>query len=247
LNLKKLLIIPIVIVGLIFIQQAAHAALVIDSFVTVFDVSGESGWNGTSPSAVGPGSGVTSLTQTGIAGAVGDRTATFTGDNSRNALIIASGVSIDNNGNIVSPAPGQGILTINTQAGSMSYDMEMSYAVTDLDMSMYDRFVFNFSGDLDDRTPPASLPFTISLTSGTVTDEAGVTLSADGGPYEILFSDFSGIDFSDIDGISLLSSDGVLSPDFGISSITAVPVPGAVWLLVSGLIGLIGLRKRNRK
>jgi hypothetical protein len=26
-----------------------------------------------------------------------------------------------------------------------------------------------------------------------------------------------------------------------------VPIPGAVWLLVSGLLGLVGLRRRSRK
>jgi len=35
--------------------------------------------------------------------------------------------------------------------------------------------------------------------------------------------------------------------DVTLTSITAIPIPGAVWLLGSGLIGLVGLRKKFRK
>ncbi|MCK6371213.1 MAG: PEP-CTERM sorting domain-containing protein, partial [Gammaproteobacteria bacterium] len=114
-------------------------------------------------------------------------------------------------------------------------------------LSAGDRFVFNLSGDLDaPRNPVAFLPFDIELTSGATTDTAGVIVSADGA-YQILFSSFSGIDFSDIDGIKLLSTNsGVLSPDLALSAleVQVVPVPAAVWMFGSAL-GLLGWVRRR--
>ncbi len=39
---------------------------------------------------------------------------------------------------------------------------------------------------------------------------------------------------------------GFLGPNFRYEP-TVVPIPGAVWLLGSGLVGLVGLRRRNKK
>ena len=223
-------------------SASAHATVIIDNFTTVFDVTGEAGWNGTNGNAVGPRSNVTTLAQTGVGGAVGDRTATFTGDNPGNGLIIIPDNTIDSSGNFVA-APGTGVLTVNTNAGSLAFNLILDYDVTDLDLSAESRFEFNMSGDLDDHVPAAFLPFDIELTSGANTSTAGVTLGADGA-YEILFSSFVGIDFSDIDGITITSWDGVTSPDYAISEIVATPEPGTGLLVGLGM-GLMGWSRRR--
>ncbi len=232
--------------------MATAGTIYIDSFFTPFDVSGEAGWNGTNGAAVGNRSNVFTLTQTSPTGAIGDRTASFTGQ-AGDGLVISNnggnGITLDSSGAVVAPAPNNGILTLNTNAGNSSYSMDIAYAVTNLDLSLGDRFSFNLNGDLDaPRDPVASLPFDIKLTSGANMFTAGATLSADGS-YEILFSAFTGIDFSDIDGIKLLSTNGgVPSPDLAISAITVqtVPIPAAVWLFGSGLLGLVGVARRKK-
>lgn len=77
----------------------------------------------------------------------------------------------------------------------------------------------------------------IGFSPRSVRPHKALKLTPDGA-YEILFSAFAGIDFSDIDGIKLLSQDGVLSPDFGISAVKAVPEPATAFLLAGGLAGL---------
>jgi len=228
------------------VGQLQAANIVIDSFETAFDVTGEAGWNGTFGTHLGPRSGVTILTQTGISGAIGDRTTLFTGDDALNSATILSGYTLDTSGILIASS-GKGVLNVNTSAGSTAYDLQISYSVTDLDLSTGDRFKFNFSGDLDNRLPPVAIPLNIELTSGLITDTANVILSADGGPYEILFSAYSGIDFSDIDAIRLFSSDGVASPDFSLSSIEVrvVPIPAAFWLFGSALAFLGWTRKKS--
>ena len=65
--------------------------------------------------------------------------------------------------------------------------------------------------------------------------------------YEIPFSSLSsGADLTAVDIIALEFSTDPLSPDrtnITIDSFQVVPIPGAVWLLGSGLLGVIGLRK----
>jgi len=46
-----------------------------------------------------------------------------------------------------------------------------------------------------------------------------------------------------LDGVTLPEGDSTFSGNF---TITAVPVPAALWLLGSGLLGLIGIRRRRR-
>ena len=52
--------------------------------------------------------------------------------------------------------------------------------------------------------------------------------------------DWEGFTLSDYTTIIAIETDSTLNPDIGV-----VPVPAAVWLFGSGLIGLVGLRRRK--
>jgi hypothetical protein len=91
----------------------------------------------------------------------------------------------------------------------------------------------------------------IEAAAGQTYDIASISFAVmDVTPFDGL-SDFSlvsqiGTDGADLRGLFELSAthqfDGAVGADVG-----AVPVPAAVWLLGSGLIGLVGLRHRNGK
>jgi hypothetical protein len=75
-------------------------------------------------------------------------------------------------------------------------------------------------------------------------------------PQDYIVDQWTWVDLSglgDIVGLeaTLSSSDvgewGMNTPAyFAMDNLNAVPVPGAVWLLCSGLLGLVGIRRRNR-
>lgn len=55
----------------------------------------------------------------------------------------------------------------------------------------------------------------------------------------------SSLSFSDVD-LGDEWGDSITDPSLETGSVTVVPVPTALWLLGSGLIGLVGLRRRGR-
>jgi hypothetical protein len=66
------------------------------------------------------------------------------------------------------------------------------------------------------------------------------------------FSDASGFYLSNPPGIGVAAGDGLGNSTFesfnaGNWTLTTVPTPAAIWLLGSGLIGLIGMRKKSAK
>jgi hypothetical protein len=73
------------------------------------------------------------------------------------------------------------------------------------------------------------------LTYITHTDDSTVSFEAQAGQvYSILLGGYSGA--------------GNFGPHAGYSlSISSVPVPGAVWLFVSAMFGLVGFQRRKQK
>jgi hypothetical protein len=75
----------------------------------------------------------------------------------------------------------------------------------------------------------------VGLTYITHTDDSTVSFEAQAGQvYSILLGGYSGA--------------GNFGPHAGYSlSISSVPVPGAVWLFVSAMFGLVGFQRRKQK
>jgi hypothetical protein len=92
---------------------------------------------------------------------------------------------------------------------------------------------------------------TITVTAynlgGTQVDVRSVPVPSDD-IYEAMDISFSGIQVH-----KLVVADSSGTKQFGIDDVSSnvigasVPIPGAVWLLGSGLVGLLGLRKRMKK
>lgn len=80
---------------------------------------------------------------------------------------------------------------------------------------------------------------------GTQISPLGNNYDNDGIPWVFAFSGLTaGIDHIDIDFTGTKTSGlGLAFNNF--SATSAVPIPGAVWLLGSGLVGLIGIRRRK--
>ena len=55
------------------------------------------------------------------------------------------------------------------------------------------------------------------------------------------------LDFVWIKSLAIAENDDSETDYIGAWVTTAVPIPGAVWLFASGLIGLVGIRRRFRK
>ncbi len=147
-----------------------------------------------------------------------------------------------------------GYVESSATAGS-TYTDQSSYAygdaVIDLDFSLdgtytYDFFSRNmeawgnanvyydlYSYDSD------SIIFSSFLTNGT--DSPWLTGSLSAGSYNLIVEAIS-----DADGVSYAYDIGSAYGDFGLE-LTAVPVPAAVWLFGSGLIGLAGFARRKAR
>ncbi len=94
----------------------------------------------------------------------------------------------------------------------------------------------------------------VSLDGITVLEnvEVGVVGSTEASVYEYTITDLSILSDGELTYLIEAGVDGSARTDFIVDSValkietpSAVPVPGAVWLLGSGLLGLAGLRRRN--
>ncbi len=80
---------------------------------------------------------------------------------------------------------------------------------------------------------------------GTINSPVGDSLALDGLPWVFAFTGLTqGIDHIDID-FTGSKTQGIGLAFNNFSATSAVPIPGAIWLLGSGLLGLVGIRKRN--
>jgi len=78
----------------------------------------------------------------------------------------------------------------------------------------------------------------------TIISPLGNDLTLDGRPFTFGFSGLSGIDQIRIDFISQKSKIGLAFNNFSPTT-TVVPVPAAIWLFGSGMLGLIGVARRK--
>jgi hypothetical protein len=79
----------------------------------------------------------------------------------------------------------------------------------------------------------------------TLTSPLGNNLALDGLPWVFNFTGLTtAIDHIDID-FTGTKTGGIGLAFNNFSATSAVPIPGAIWLLGSGLLGLVGIRRRN--
>ncbi len=102
--------------------------------------------------------------------------------------------------------------------------------------------------DIDGGNKTEQYSVTAYLENGateTILSPEGNNLDLDGLPWVFKFTSLdSAIDHIDIDFTgSKTSGIGLAFNNF--SATSAVPIPGAIWLLGSGLLGLVGIRRRN--
>jgi hypothetical protein len=63
---------------------------------------------------------------------------------------------------------------------------------------------------------------------------------------DFLFSSFSGIDFNSIKSVEVFY-EGDFSNDLAFHSVSTVPIPAAAWLLCTGIVGLVALKRKVLK
>ena len=93
----------------------------------------------------------------------------------------------------------------------------------------------------NDFTLPVDPSLTLAdMTAGTSADAMALYAgSAGGAGFDLAESGYNWIEYIKVEGVSGFSGGEIDA----FSDVAAVPIPGAVWLLVSGMIGLIGSRK----
>jgi hypothetical protein len=164
--------------------------------------------------------------QTGLAGVLGG---------GRDAVI--SHVVGTANSDIVTDPPS---LTMNHNAGASAI-LEVHYGTAgsldaDLTPNSADAIEFYVGGDM--YAGPRPVPCTVTVTSGAGTaGEVTASVTQDlieNGVYTYPFADFTGVDFTDVDQLSILfDASAVTAVDFGIGPIQTngqvVPVDAANW------------------
>lgn len=199
---------------LLALPAAARADRVIDSFSNPFPMTTLPGssspapliWTGTLAGSSQPQDSASQDNLSGVLG--GHRFAMVEEDTATNLLITASTGS----------AGGQYQLSYSTATGKSGVLTLQYGALRDLDADLLSdggrAFELAIVGDMDNGAQPRPVQLEITVHSGVASAQATRTLLADG-VYQIPFSAFPGIDFSDVDFVMFeLDASQVSSVDY---------------------------------
>lgn len=168
----------------------------------------------------------------------GQRIATVVRDGGFGGAITASKTAGGGVVSVTNATIATGVLTL-TYNGFSNLDLsgENAFEVT---LPLLENSFAAGDGELD-------LSVTVVSVGGTDTvlvDAGGVPgRIEDPGTFIIAFSDFSGVDFSDVSELTFTFDSAIIGTVFDVSSLRAIPEPGTV---AFGLIGLSFLFKRRR-
>ncbi|ACY14590.1 hypothetical protein [Haliangium ochraceum] len=184
---------------LMALPAAAHAERVIDSFANAFPQTTVPGtstqapilWAGSLNGSTRSGHAVS---QSGLNGVIGGSRYAMVQESTRSNSVIAS-TGPAGNTNELSYATGSGPSGILTLEYGRTSDLN-----ADLWSDGGVAFEFEVDGDMDDSSQPrpVSLLVTVESNGGAVRRSASITV-VDDGVYQIPYSSFPGIDFSDVD------------------------------------------------
>ena len=134
--------------------------------------------------------------------------------------------------------PGSYFLTdTNIQANAENYFIQFSSPVADISLDLY---------DFDNGTGSAVLTaYSGAIWTGSVGTYTVSSPPGDGSVVNLFITDPT----SDILSVSLTWINGSIDDETGIDNISfnTVPIPGALWLLGSGLMGMVAMRRRKGK
>ncbi|HYQ73071.1 MAG TPA: VPLPA-CTERM sorting domain-containing protein, partial [Gammaproteobacteria bacterium] len=141
---------------------------------------------------------------------------------------------------------GHVTMTANNSVGIGTF----SYFGSAIDLSAYTGLFFDWGADL----PGASVDiiFHDASTSQTVASWSSLANTGGSSPAELITQATMMIVWGSLDSAAITQIDfvvnGVANMDTIIDNITAVvPVPAAVWLFGSGLLGLAGVARRRKR
>ena len=136
-----------------------------------------------------------------------------------------------------------------TMAGGNSNGIgTYTYAGSAIDLSSYTLLGFDWGADL----AGAGVDIIVGDGTNTSTAASWTGLAATGGsaPGDLVAQALMGITWGSVNSSAVTSLQfvvtGVQNLDSIIDNISAVPVPAAVWLFGSGLLGLVGVARRKK-
>lgn len=211
----------------------ASGAVVIDTFDDLFPVNADSGTPLLFVGGVATSDRTVDSTSQSLLGGVlgGTRSATL----SRNEDTTTGHLIVENGLLSFSQPPGP------LMTATLSYGPDLN-----VDLSRQNAFVIDVQSS--DFSGANAIELLVDVTSGGNTSSASVLMDnmQSAFRYYVPFADFAGTDFSDVDALTFTFATLSGSPDFSLRSITAVPEPATLALVVICGAGLLAARKRLR-